>query len=200
MVMNAHEKGGIAWRKVDRSRSKEPFPEHASEVSVEEVDGEWDQRRRELVADGGFFDAQGYVTKAGQERLMKSNWTMKEVLQMEDMQRNHVAEVTVVRNPSRESEGPAMSARGRSETFARASSASESALAQRGIEEVEARQKREDELRRLGERRSVGVKAFMTAMDAGLDDATALLRKREAEERYDRDAQRARNERAASRG
>ena len=143
----------------------------------------WEARRQELAARGDIFDAKGNVTAAGQKTLTESGWSMQQILQIENMQRNQVAPVEVIRpEPAREVEVQASDrdAERRRESLAKAREDAE--------RELQARLKREGDSRNfaLG-RMQAGTRAYMDAVRNSASEEAADRAKKAAEEAYDRD-------------
>lgn len=164
-------------------------PRNDAERSIED---RWEDSRQELAARGDIFDAKGNVTKGGQEILVKSGWGMRQILQMEDLQRNHAAPVEIIRlaeptvtervssGRSAESERMAADARVRAQQE----------LADRVGRDAEVRN------RTLG-RQQAGVRAYMDAVRNNRSDADAERAKQTAEDAFDRQYQQTKERHAA---
>ncbi len=119
---------------------------------------------------------------------------MRQIGQMEDMQRNQVGEVQNISGEEARDEGPAMSAQERPQVLADARARSDQALQDRGRAEAVAAEARSMQ----GERAMAGMHARSNAIYAGKTDSEASRLQREAEQRYDLQKQQEQNLRAAS--
>lgn len=158
---------------------------------TESVDDQWEAYRKRAEIQGGIFDARGNITKEGRAKLIQERLDTTQIAFLENLQRNHVAEVTVISGRKERDEGPVMSARERPQVLADARAAAEKMLQERAANEADVR-------RMQGERRAAGVRARANAIYAGKGDADADRLQRQAEEAYDLRIQREKNMRAAS--
>lgn len=176
----------------DRSRAQQAAAEREAPLAeAESVDDQWEIYRKRIEAQGDIFDAGGFITQAGEVRLIAAGLNKEQILYLEHLQRNHAGEVTVVSAGESRDEGPAMSARERPQKLAAARIAAEQALQDRAQAEAERR-------RQQGERVALGVRVEMNAIRAGKTEEDAARLRKQAEETYDLQQQRAQNIRAAS--
>lgn len=169
----------------------EPKAERVDWNAEAQVADAWEVRRQELVAGGRVFDEEGNITEDGEALLRASGWTNEQMITMEQMQKNHTAEVQVTRESVPVRETAAMSARERPRILVNARVAAEQALQERGQAEAEKR-------RQQGERAMVGMRARANAIYSGKSEADADRLQEEAQRAYDLQQQRAQNIRASS--
>lgn len=181
-----------AYRARTEAAQREAKREAVKDVAEKTVDQQWEDRRQELVALGGIFDEKGNITQAGQNFLTgESGWSIQQVLQMEALQKNHVAPVEVIR-PGKDEGAPEgrMSSMERGRMAAHARARAEQELANRARLSLSRRA-------REGERKLVGVRARANAILNGASEAMADRLGKEAEDAYDRKIQREQDLRTA---
>lgn len=190
-LRSAEEQAAYRARTEGERAQSEPKAERADAKAETQASDLWESRRQELAARGDIFDAKGNVTPGGQKVLIESGWNMRQVVQIEGMQKNQVGEVSVIRESAPVRETAAMSARERPQVLADARAAAERALQERAQSEAAARKAQ-------GERAMAGMRARSNAVYAGKSEADADRVQREAEQRYDLQKQQEQNLRAAS--